>query len=45
MANTSFSRTKEKEGKEVTAAVENMLADALARQIVSQIMEAMQQAS
>lgn len=47
MSNSSFSCTKEeKEGKrEVATAVENMLADVLARKIVSQIMEAMQQAS
>jgi len=45
MSNISFSGTKEKERKqEVTTAVENMLADVLARKIVSQIMEAMQQA-
>lgn len=43
MSNTSFSCTKGKEA-EVATAVENMLADVLARQIVSQIMEAMQQA-
>lgn len=47
MSNTSFSCTQEeKERKlEVTTAVENMLADVLARRIVSQITEAMQQAS
>lgn len=45
MTNNSFSCTKEGKEKEVTTAVENMLADTLARQIVSQIMEAMQQAS
>ena len=44
MNNTSFSFTEGKEAKVVTA-VENMLADVLARQIVSQITEAMKQAS
>lgn len=43
MANTSLPDTKGKEGK-VRTAVENMLADVLARQIVSQITEAMKQA-
>lgn len=42
MSNPSFSSTKEREVK-VTTAVENMLAEALARQIVSQIIEAMEQ--
>lgn len=46
MSNSSFSCTQEEKGRkqEVTTAVESMLADVLARKIVSQIMEAMQQA-